>query len=429
MLFKVNSHIFDQYPGFVAGIVVAHDIDNKGSDTAIQDLLKKEITHIREQIRVGDLDRHSHILPWRDAYKKFGANPKSYLSSIENLIRRIIKGQAVGNINKLVDLYNVISFKYLLPAGGEDLASIVGDIELTFAGEHEKAITLLGDTEPRQPKAGEVMYRDDNGAICRRWNWREADRTKLTTETKDAFLILEALPSVSHSLLEAATHELAHLVEQYCGGSATVAIIDAQHPEVVIKKNGIYVPLQPKKEIAVTTPLTVQQKQITTEIEEEKESEEHRIRVEKVKKLRAQGIEPWPQSKPANATCQQVIDEFDTHAESKEYQLVGRIMALREHGKTAFVHIQDRSGRLQLYMRKDVLGDAAFDELLHLIDVGDIIWCSGQSFKTKMGEITLKVASYTLLSKCLHPLPEKFHGIADIEIKYRQRYLDLISIA
>ena len=159
-------------------------------------------------------------------------------------------------------------------------------------------------------------------------------------------------------------------------------------------------------------------------------SEEHRIRVEKVKKLRAQGIEPWPQAKPVNATCQQVVDEFDTPpAESKEYQLVGRIMTLREHGKTAFVHIQDRSGRLQLYMRKDVLGDAAFDELLHLIDVGDIIWCSGQSFKTKMGEITLKVDQYTLLSKSLHPLPEKFHGIADIEIIYRQRYLDLIVIA
>jgi len=156
-------------------------------------------------------------------------------------------------------------------------------------------------------------------------------------------------------------------------------------------------------------------------------SEEHRIRVEKVKKLREQGIEPWPQSKPTNATCQQVLDEFDAHAESKEYQLVGRIVGLREHGKTAFVHIQDRSGKLQLYMRKDVLGDAAFDELLHLIDVGDLIWCSGQSFKTKMGEITLKVTSYTLLSKCLHPLPEKFHGIADIEIKHRQRYLDLIA--
>ncbi len=152
----------------------------------------------------------------------------------------------------------------------------------------------------------------------------------------------------------------------------------------------------------------------------------HRIRVEKVNKLRAQGIEPWPQFKPTNATCQKIIDEFPDHVESKEYQLVGRIIALREHGKTAFVHIQDRSGKLQLYMRKDVLGDAAFDELLHLIDVGDIIWCSGQSFKTKMGEITLKVTSYTLLSKCLHPLPEKFHGIADIEIKHRQRYLDLI---
>jgi lysyl-tRNA synthetase class 2 len=156
-------------------------------------------------------------------------------------------------------------------------------------------------------------------------------------------------------------------------------------------------------------------------------SEEHRIRLEKVKKLREQGIEPWPQTKPVNSTNQEVIDEFPDHAESKEYQLAGRIITLREHGKTAFVHIQDRTGKLQLYIRKDVVGDAAFDELIHLIDVGDIIWAQGQSFRTKMGEITLKVTHYALLSKCLHPLPEKFHGIADVEIKYRQRYLDLIA--
>jgi len=95
-----------------------------------------------------------------------------------------------------------------------------------------------------------------------------------------------------------------------------------------------------------------------------------------------------------------VIDEFEREAEKKEYQIAGRILTLREHGKTIFAHIQDRSGRLQLYFRKDELGDAAFNELTHLIDVGDIIWVSGVSFKTKLGEITLKANSFSLLSKC-----------------------------
>lgn len=156
-------------------------------------------------------------------------------------------------------------------------------------------------------------------------------------------------------------------------------------------------------------------------------SQEHHVRVEKVKKLREMGIEPWPQPKPTNATCQQVRDEFESHAESKTYQVAGRILTLREHGKTAFITIQDRSGTLQLYIRQDKVGDTLYDFFKHYLDLGDIIWASGQSFKTKMGEVTIKVDDFVLLSKCLHPLPEKFHGIADQEIKYRQRYLDLIA--
>ncbi|HEV2601293.1 MAG TPA: lysine--tRNA ligase [Candidatus Babeliales bacterium] len=156
-------------------------------------------------------------------------------------------------------------------------------------------------------------------------------------------------------------------------------------------------------------------------------SNEHAIRLEKIKTMRAQGLEPWPAGKEVTATCKDVIDEFDHQAEKKQYAIAGRILAFREHGKTAFANIQDQTGRLQIYLRQDELGAETFEQLKHLVDIGDIIWVSGVSFRTKMGEITLKASSYALLSKCLHPLPEKFHGLADIETIYRQRYLDLIS--
>ena len=158
---------------------------------------------------------------------------------------------------------------------------------------------------------------------------------------------------------------------------------------------------------------------------EEHVSQEYKIRVEKVKKLRDMGIEPWPSAKKVRNTCKQVINEFDTKA-SRNYTLAGRVMSIREHGKTIFAHIQDRTSRLQLYLKKDDLEKEQFDIFKKYIDVGDIIWVAGTSFKTKMGEITLQVTTFTLLSKCLHPLPEKFHGLTDVEIKYRQRYLDLI---
>lgn len=156
-------------------------------------------------------------------------------------------------------------------------------------------------------------------------------------------------------------------------------------------------------------------------------SAEHQIRVEKVKELEQKGLSVWPAGKPVNATCQDVLNEFKDDVQSREYEVAGRILTKREHGKTMFMTVQDRSARLQIYVRKDVLGDELFDFIMHYIDLGDIVWVKGTSFRTKMGEITLNVQEFALQSKCLHPLPEKFHGLSDVETRYRQRYLDLIS--
>lgn len=164
---------------------------------------------------------------------------------------------------------------------------------------------------------------------------------------------------------------------------------------------------------------------------EEKEllssSQEHELRLEKVTRMRQQGLEPWPAVKMVNATCIEVLTEFDETKESREYEIAGRVVALREHGKTAFAQLQDRSGRVQVYIRQDVIGEDNFKNFKTFIDIGDTLWVRGKSFKTHTGEVTVRVEELVLQSKCLHPLPEKFHGIADIEIKYRQRYLDLIS--
>lgn len=156
-------------------------------------------------------------------------------------------------------------------------------------------------------------------------------------------------------------------------------------------------------------------------------SGEHKIRLEKVEALEKEGISAWPSAKPANATTQEVLAEYQDDADTGSYTLAGRLIARREHGKTAFGRIQDRDGSIQIYIKQDVVGDALFDMFQRYVDVGDILWVTGPSFKTKTGEVTLKVESFTLLSKCLYPLPEKFHGLVDVETKYRQRYLDLIS--
>lgn len=157
-------------------------------------------------------------------------------------------------------------------------------------------------------------------------------------------------------------------------------------------------------------------------------SKEHQVRLEKIKAMEEAGIQPWPSFKPVTATCVQAVATFEGEPEEgHRFALAGRLLSKREHGKTIFANIQDRSGSIQIYIRKDNVGDEVFEQIKKFFDVGDIIWVEGPIFRTKLGEVTSKVESIALLSKCLHPLPEKFHGLVDVEHRYRQRYLDLIS--
>ncbi len=155
-------------------------------------------------------------------------------------------------------------------------------------------------------------------------------------------------------------------------------------------------------------------------------SQEHTVRLQKVIELQKLGVNPWPEAEPVTAECHQVITQYSENA-TQEYKIAGRLLTIRGHGKTVFATIQDSSGKVQIYLKKEELGEQQIDLFQRFIDIGDIIWVTGTSFTTKTGEITLKVTSFKLLSKCLYPLPEKFHGLTDIETKYRQRYLDLIT--
>lgn len=158
------------------------------------------------------------------------------------------------------------------------------------------------------------------------------------------------------------------------------------------------------------------------------ESQEFHIRKEKVEKLKQLHIAAWPEKMDAVAdNTARIKDEFEKEQGNKIYTIAGRVRAIRRHGKTAFATIQDHAGSLQIYIKQDQLTQAEFTLFDHYIDIGDIIGATGTSFRTKMGEITLLVTKFSLISKCLRPLPEKFHGLTDTEIKYRQRYLDLIS--
>ena len=152
------------------------------------------------------------------------------------------------------------------------------------------------------------------------------------------------------------------------------------------------------------------------------------IRRDKIKALREKGLKPFGSRFEKTAALSSLKDDFEKGhiKEGGIVKVAGRLMNLREHGKSFFSDIKDHTAKMQLYTKKDNIGEEAW-ALKDLIDIGDIIGAEGELFKTRTGEVTVKVSSFTILSKSMHPLPEKWHGLKDIEIRYRQRYLDLIS--
>jgi lysyl-tRNA synthetase class 2 len=155
-------------------------------------------------------------------------------------------------------------------------------------------------------------------------------------------------------------------------------------------------------------------------------------RLQKLQELRDQGVDPYYNKFAPSHTIAQVIEEFGALSSEqleglgKQFRLAGRLMLLRQFGKAAFATIQDGTSRLQIYVQKQVLGDEAFGRFKKLIDLGDIIGVNGTLFRTKTNELTLQVTILHLLTKSLQTLPEKYHGLTDIETRYRQRYVDLM---
>ncbi|MBP2674300.1 MAG: lysS [Deltaproteobacteria bacterium] len=157
-----------------------------------------------------------------------------------------------------------------------------------------------------------------------------------------------------------------------------------------------------------------------------------RDRIRKIEELREAGVTPYPNDQPVGWTAAAAreaaggLSPEDLAAKPVRVDIAGRIVALRRFGKAAFLSISDRTGRLQAYLKKDSLGEASYDLFLKSVDIGDILWAEGNLFITKTGELTVEATRFRLLTKSIRPLPEKWHGLSDVETRYRQRYVDLI---
>ncbi len=167
----------------------------------------------------------------------------------------------------------------------------------------------------------------------------------------------------------------------------------------------------------------------TAEAQEQDLNEMMRVRREKMDAFREMGVAPFGHRFEVTDYAAQIRAQYDGLGEDEEggeVRIAGRLMAIRGHGKASFSTLNDRTGNIQIYFKQDVLGEKKYKEEFKRLDIGDIIGIRGVVFKTRRGEVTVRVEDFDLLSKSLRPLPEKFHGLKDVDTRYRQRYLDLM---
>ncbi|MCI8469160.1 MAG: B3/4 domain-containing protein [Eggerthellaceae bacterium] len=236
--FVTEDSFWELFPDAQIGVVVAHDMrptdDVPEEDArAISRRLADANAAADQHLTSNTISQNEVVAVWRDAYQRFKTK-KGARCSVENLLKRVLKGNPVGSITPSVDAYNAVSLRYALPVGGEDIDAMEGDIRLgvTAGGD---AFRALGEDEDAPTLEGELCYRDDAGAICRCWNWRDGQRTALTDESRKAFLIIESVDPSRGEDLQAAIDELAELAEQHLGATIFAKqIVTRENPVMVI---------------------------------------------------------------------------------------------------------------------------------------------------------------------------------------------------
>jgi DNA/RNA-binding domain of Phe-tRNA-synthetase-like protein len=204
---RVDAAVFELRPDYRVVLIAVDGIVAGPSDRSSEALLLKAETNAREMLRDRSAEEIPHVAAWRDAYRAFGAKPQRTRNSLEALLRRAVSG--LPRVNRLTDIYNAVSVLHQVPVGGEDLARYVGAPQLVRATGVETFDTVAdGIAVTENPDPGEVVWCDDAGVTCRRWNWRQGRRTQLRDDTTWALFILDALDAMTDAALHSAADDL-----------------------------------------------------------------------------------------------------------------------------------------------------------------------------------------------------------------------------
>ena len=227
----IDAEVFRKYPGYVRGVLIAHDVVNPASPPELVQLLREAEASVRERLTVEGLAEAPRIRTWRDAYRAFGAKPAEHRSSIEALARRALKNDPLPSISALVDIGNIVSLRHLVPAGAHAIDGLKEDIALRPATGSEDFVAF-GSEKQEHPLPGEIVFVEGNTVLTRRWTWRQAKHTLVAPGTTAIVFNVDCLLPVMADEAAQACAEAEGLISRFCGGRFRKGILGASSPRV-----------------------------------------------------------------------------------------------------------------------------------------------------------------------------------------------------
>lgn len=231
--YTVSPDVFDDHPDYRRGVVVFRNLDNTRPDAELTALLRATEQALRERVTGNPAD-YPQIAAWRDAYRRFGAKPSEHRSAIEALTRRVLKPDSLPDINPLVDIGNLLSLRYVLPAGVHPIGPQSKTIELRKTVADDRFLVDAA-AEPEAIAPGEIVLAAGTRVLTRRWTWRQAADTRTLADTRCVFFDIDGLPPTTPEDVRSAMADLVELVARYCAGECVGhAVLHAGQPTLTL---------------------------------------------------------------------------------------------------------------------------------------------------------------------------------------------------
>lgn len=229
LAYRIAMEIFEDYPGYMRGVVVVDDADNSLQCEQLATQLREAEALVRESVQ-GNVAEHPRISTWREAYRRFGAKPSEHRSSIEAMVRRVVKPDSLPSINPLVDIGNIVSLRHMLPVGVHPLPATPGRLDLRRALPGDSFAPADGGPVA-EPSAGEIVLTYGHDVLTRRWTWRQANNTQTSLKTTRVFFNVDGLPPATEEDVLSAMQDVVRLVQEHCRGTIVRSeILRAERP-------------------------------------------------------------------------------------------------------------------------------------------------------------------------------------------------------